>query len=380
MSGYSKRGPYQFPELEARVTLATIQRIGTAVPPHDVHDAFVEFVGARLTDGRERRLFQRLVGRAAIDHRFSYFDPAIHLGQGPGERFYVPGHFPSTARRMAFFEQQAPTLAHHAIQQLDLGEERRHISHLVVACCTGFMAPGLDQRIVELAGLSPSVERTMVGYMGCYAGVTSLRLAHHILRSEPSARVLVVALELCTLHFQDTTGLEDLLSMLLFGDGCAAALVTADGPGIALEDFRAATIADSAPAITWRIGDDGFIMHLSGEVPAVIRRAMQEERARGDAGGLLRGAAPSEYPLWAVHAGGRAILDSVETGLGLPPEALARSREVLRDYGNMSSATILFVLQRILAERGRVVAPGTRGFGVAFGPGLAAESLRFRVT
>lgn len=321
-----------------------------------------------------------MAGRAAIAHRYSYFDPALHLGQGPGERFYVTGRFPSTAQRMAFFEQRAPSLALDAIGALDLGPERGRISHLVVACCTGFMAPGLDQRIVQLAGLSPSVERTMVGYMGCYAGVTSLRLAHHIVRSDPSARVLVVALEMCTIHFQDTIQVEDILSMLLFGDGCAAALVTAGGPGLAMEDFRAATIADSADAITWRIGNQGFTMFLSGEVPGVIRRAMQSERARTDGGGLLRGTDPQDYALWAVHAGGRAILDAVEGGLGLSPTALDPSRQVLHEYGNMSSATILFVLQRILAQRGLGVAPGSRGFGVAFGPGLAAESLRFRVT
>lgn len=361
------------------MTLATIRRIGTAVPPHDVHEAFVRFVGGRLASERDRRLFQRLVARAAIEHRYSGFDPKVQLGEGPGERFYVPGRFPSTAARMAVFEARAPGLALEAIRALDLGDERNRVTHLVVACCTGFMAPGLDQRIVQLAGLSPSVERTMVGYMGCYAGVTSLRLAHHIVRSEPSARVLVVALEMCTLHFQDTTDLESVLSMLLFGDGCAAALVTAGGPGLALDDFHAATIADSADAITWRIGDDGFTMFLSGEVPAIIRRAMQAELARGGPAGLLRGTAPSEYPLWAVHAGGRAILDGVEAGLGLPPDALARSRDVLRDHGNMSSATILFVLQRILAERGGAAVPGTRGFGVAFGPGLAAESFRFTV-
>lgn len=368
------------PSAGLAVTVATINRIGTAVPPHDVHEVFLAFVGDRLGDERERRLLQRMAGRAAIAHRYSYFDPALHLGQGPGERFYVTGRFPSTAQRMAFFEQQAPRLALDAIGGLDLADERHRITHLVVACCTGFMAPGLDQRIVQLAGLSPSVERTMVGYMGCYAGVTSLRLAHHIVRSDPSARVLVVALEMCTLHFQDTTEVEDILSMLLFGDGCAAALVTGEGPGLAMDDFRAATIAESADAITWRIGNKGFTMFLSGEVPAVIRRAMVAERARTDAGGLLRGTEPSDYDVWAVHAGGRAILDAVESGLALAPGALGMSREVLHDYGNMSSATILFVLQRILAERGRTVAPGTRGFGVAFGPGLAAESMRFTVT
>ncbi|MBU6365292.1 MAG: type III polyketide synthase [Gemmatimonadetes bacterium] len=354
-----------------------VNRIATALPPHDVHEAFVHFVGQQLGDSRDARLFRRLVARAGIAHRFSYFDPLIHLGQGEGERFYVPGAFPSTGTRMARFEQLAPGLALEAVEGLALGAERDRITHLVVACCTGFMAPGLDQRLIQLSGLRPDVERTVVGYMGCYAAVTSLRLAHHIVRSDPAARVLVVALELCTLHFQDTTRLDQLLSMLLFGDGCAAALVTANETGLALRDFRATTLAEAADAITWRIGDDGFTMHLSTEVPAHIRHAMQQEVARPDDGGLLRGTAPADYPLWAVHAGGRAILDAVESGLALPPDALDRSRAVLHDNGNMSSATILFILKRLLDGVGTTVPRGADGFGVAFGPGLAAESFRF---
>jgi predicted naringenin-chalcone synthase len=226
---------------------------------------------------------------------------------------------------------------------------------------------------VQRLGLNPGVERTHVGFMGCYAAVNSLRLAHHFVRSDPSARVLVVNLELCSLHFQETGELESLLAMLLFGDGCAAALVTADPTGIALTDFRAATIADSADAITWGVGDQGFDMVLSGRVPAILQQALA-----GPAGvDLLHGRSPDEYGVWAVHGGGRAILDAVETGLGIGQGALNWSREVLRECGNMSSATIMFVLQRIMAGIGTSVPKGVPGFAVAFGPGLAAESFRF---
>ena len=166
--------------------------------------------------------------------------------------------------------------------------------------------------------------------------------------------------------------------MLLFGDGCAATLVTADETGIALKDFRATTIEDSGQSITWDIGDQGFDMHLSGEVPGKIARALKHEYERNDDRGLLRGTRPSDYPLWAVHAGGRTILDAVETGFDLAPETLGWSRGVLRDFGNMSSATLMFVLQRILGQVGTTVAHAADGFGVAFGPGLAAESFRFR--
>ncbi len=360
---------------------AHINRIGTAVPPNDVHNAFVDFVGKQFDDRRSQLIFRRMVGRAGIDHRWSYFEPVRDPDSfvADSEGFYVPGAFPTTAARMARYEATAPRLAVAAIDALGLGEERARITHLIVASCTGFVAPGIDQLIVKAAGLDPGVERTVVGFMGCYAAVNALRLAHHFVRSEPAARVLVVNLELCTLHFQETQDLERVLSMLLFGDGCAAALVTAEEGGIALHDFRAATIADSAEAITWRVGDQGFDMHLSGEVPGRIQRALRHDATRNDGEGLLRDTRPSDYDIWAVHAGGRTILDAVEAGFELAPDALGWSRGVLKDYGNMSSATLMFVLQRIMAAAGGNVANGARGFGVAFGPGLAAESFRFTV-
>ena len=358
---------------------AHINRIGTAVPPNDVHDAFVRFVGGMIDDRRSAAIFKRMVGRAGIDHRFSYFVPETDPDgfTADTEGFYRPGQFPGTAVRMARFEKTAPMLAADALDALGLEGERDRITHLVVASCTGFVAPGIDQLIVKAAGLNPSVERTVVGFMGCYAAVNSLRLAHHFVRSDPAARVLVVNLELCTLHFQETGNIEQLLSMLLFGDGCSAALVTADETGLALNDFRATNIADSGDAITWRIGDQGFDMHLSGEVPGKIARALAFERDRNDSDGLLRGTRPEDYEIWAVHAGGRTILDAVETGFGLGSESLHWSRGVLRDFGNMSSATLMFVLARIMGQVGSSVDRASKGFAVAFGPGLAAESFRF---
>lgn len=353
--------------------IAHVNRIGTALPPHQVHDAFVGYVAGTIADEKHRRVFERMVARAGIERRFSYIRPDGRVSDE--EPFYLTDPWPGTAERMARYEAWAPRLAIGAIDALGLdGGERKAITHLVVASCTGFMAPGLDQIIVGQAGVDPGVERTLVGFMGCYAAVNALRAAHHIVRSTPDARVLVVNLELCTLHFQQTDDLERLLSMLLFGDGCSAALVTAEPEGIALRDFRAATIADTAGSITWRIGQQGFDMHLGGEVPGHIGRALADELARGAADGLLRGARPADYDLWAVHAGGRSILDAVEQGFGLAPDALSWSRGVLNDFGNMSSATLMFVLARMLESRDEAE---RAGFAIAFGPGLAAESFRF---
>jgi predicted naringenin-chalcone synthase len=361
--------------------VAHVNRIGTALPPFDVHEAFTQSVAGLIEDEREARLFRRMVSRAGIAHRWSFLEP----GDGPSgflpdkQGFYTPGAFPSTGARMAQYEAFAPGFATQAIDAMGLrADERAGITHLIVASCTGFTAPGLDQLIARHIALDPSVERTMVGFMGCYAAVNALRLAHHTVRSEPTARVLVVNLELCTLHFQQTPELDRILSMLIFGDGCTAALVSAEPVGLALHDFRSSTIDDSADAITWRIGDQGFDMHLSREVPIRIQRALAHTVQQRAVNGLLRGTHPDEYALWAVHAGGRSILDAVEDGLALPASALAASRAVLRDCGNMSSATLMFVLARMLESMRAGETPrGAQGMAMAFGPGLAAETFRF---
>ncbi|WP_324699546.1 type III polyketide synthase [Novosphingobium aerophilum] len=354
--------------------IAHINRIGTANPPFAVHDAFVRFVSAELADARSRRLFERMAARSGIAQRYSFLEP-VTLADGTitdTAGFYGTGAWPSTGQRMALYERDAPRLAFAAIEALEIDIAAAGITHLIVASCTGFMAPGLDQAIVAGAGLDPGVERTVVGFMGCYAAVNSLRLAHHIVRSTPEARVLVVTLELCTIHFQRSGDLANLLAMLLFGDGAAAALVTARPEGIALRDFRAVTIPGTADAITWSIRDQGFDMHLGGEVPARIAEALAADASRGDDRGLLRGASPGDVALWAVHAGGRTVLDAVEHGLGLPAEALLPSRTVLHDHGNMSSATLMFILSRMLSGSGE-----GDGLALAFGPGMAAESFRF---
>jgi predicted naringenin-chalcone synthase len=214
--------------------------------------------------------------------------------------------------------------------------------------------------------LAGSVERTLVGFMGCYAAIAALRTARHIVRSEPTARVLVVTVELSTLHLQAERAIEPLLAMLQFGDGAAAALVTAIPQGLTIGQPFSATVPDAADMIRWDITDHGFAMHLSGKVPGRIGNALSDPALVAT---LTGGHAVDR---WAVHAGGRSILDAVEHALALPSDALDDSRAVLAANGNMSSATLMFVLARVL--RG---APVEHGIALAFGPGLAAEGLTF---
>ncbi|HEY6434189.1 MAG TPA: type III polyketide synthase [Acetobacteraceae bacterium] len=307
---------------------------------------------------------------ADIEHRYAIFAPGSVSQDGYLDRdgFYRRGAFPSTGERMARFEPEARALASQAIEALRLGGERRTITHLIVASCTGFAAPGLDFHVMRDAGLSDSVERTVVGFMGCFAAVNALKLARHIVRSEPAARVLVVNVELCSLHLQEQWQLEKMLSFLIFADGASAALVSAVPEGLALGKFRAEVIPDTEGLITWHIRDSGFDMHLSGQVPGSIRNYLRRQGAD-----LLGHCRAATIPNWAVHAGGRSILDAVQQSLSLPPESLRHSREVLREFGNMSSATLMFVLQRFLGDTN---AEGD-GIALAFGPGLTVESFRF---
>jgi alpha-pyrone synthase len=211
-----------------------------------VHDAFGVFTEKMLADPRLRAVFRRMVSRAAIAHRYSFLDPQKGSGRfssHDAHEVYRLGNFPSTARRMELFEQWAPVL---------------------------------DFEIIDHLGLSAGVERAMIGFMGCYAAINALNLARHIVRSDPKAGVLMVNLELCTLHFQEAQELKQVLSLLVFADGGAASLITACQQGFALDSFKAVTVPETTGLITRKIRGQGFDMRLSGQVPAELGRALHE--------------------------------------------------------------------------------------------------------
>jgi predicted naringenin-chalcone synthase len=346
---------------------AFINRIGTALPPYEAHQAFIGWAERRISDQRERALFKRMAARSGIARRWTVLPPSAEGDQTQAGGFYQHDSMPPTSERMALYAEAAPALSVAATR--DLGP-LEGVTHLVLASCTGFIAPGIDQIVARLLGLPPTIERTLIGFMGCYAAVAALRTARHIARSEPDARVLVVTVELCTLHLQPEDDLERILTMLLFGDGAAAAIVSSQPAGLEITDVFSTTLADSSELIGWSIGDLGFRMTLSGAVPARISEAAATPEFRSRIG------EPGAVDSWAVHAGGRTVLDAVEQGFELHPEALEPSRNVLRECGNMSSATLMFVLERILAEG----SPIDNGVAIAFGPGLAAEGFRYRRT
>ncbi len=341
---------------------AHLQRIATAVPPNDVHATFVDFALGMLQDERARTLFLRMAERAAIGHRHSVL--SVNGGVPSAEEFYRLGSFPSTGDRMRLFEATAPGLMRAALDKLALSDtELNSVGHVIVTSCTGMVAPGLDFIVVDHLGLPHSTERTSIGFMGCYAAINGLKLARHLTRSEPGKRTLLVNLELCTLHFQQTQSLAEVLSFLVFADGCAASLIGSDETGLALESFEAIELPGTRELITWTVRDSGFDMFLSGQVPLEIGKALALLRSRF-----------AGTEIWAIHPGGRSVLDAIQEALALRPEALAASRETLCRFGNMSSATIMFVLKRLM----QTARKGQQGTAMSFGPGLTAETMRFR--
>lgn len=341
-----------------------IAALATALPDLDFEPAYRRWAMAQLGQSREAKLYARMADRSGIEHRWSVLSKEdAKLDQGRG--LYGGSAEPSTARRMEIYARLAPELALKAIEKLpNLGA----ITHIVVASCTGFVAPGVDQIIARRLGLADDVERVLIGFMGCYAAITALRTARHIVRSEAGARVLVVTVELSSLHHQQDFDIEPLLAGAQFGDGAAAAIVTGSGPGLGLGRGISAALEDSADLITWDIVDTGFKMRLSGEVPGRIAAAIAQDDVRQR---MTGGIPVAEIDAWAVHAGGRSILDAVEKGLDLAKGSLEDSREILRSCGNMSSSTLMFVLERIMRQK------PARGIALAFGPGLAMEGIHF---
>lgn len=255
---------------------------------------------------------------------------------------------------------------------IDSKFDKSEITHVITVSCTGFYAPGPDYIIVRELGLSPSTRRYHLGFMGCYAAFPALRMAQSICAEDPAAVVLIACVELCTIHLQFTQNTDALISASVFADGGASAVVSAKQPAInktSLEivDLSTTLTPTGEADMAWSIGDNGFDMILSTYVPDIIESNLKNLLAPY----LNSKYSADDFGYWAVHPGGRAILDKVQNSLSLSDELLAPSRETLRDFGNMSSATILFVLKNILD---RTHSAATPLIGMAFGPGLTVET------
>ena len=360
---------------------ARIVSIGTAVPPTRIQqdDVRALFAAQDGVDRLTRRRIQAVFDASAIERRHTVVDELAALPgalEGSAERTFLGADglllSPTTGTRNDLYTRLAPGLTAAAARTAlaDSGIEASAVTHVVTVSCTGFFAPGPDYRLVRDLGLPTTVERCHLGFIGCAAALPALRVATALAHTRPDAVVLVVCVELCSLHVRASSDPQQIVAASVFADGAAAAIVTADPAvgrpgGHELERFGSALTDEGETDMVWTIGDNGFEMVLSAEVPRIIGREIQGAVARflGDDG---------EPAVWAVHPGGRSVLDRVEAGLGLAPDALAASRGVLRDFGNMSSATILFILAALLGDD--AVGDGARVAGLAFGPGLTVES------
>lgn len=354
--------------------MAEIISIGTAVPKH-CHSqkeilAFMQEI--YQLDPIEKRKLSFLYNQSGIVQRHSVIPD---FGLPSNQWTFVPTDptkdFPDIDQRMAIYQSQATPLSIEAIENCLKGHcEKESITHLITVSCTGMSAPGLDLEIMEALQLKPTLFRTSVNFMGCYAAIHGLKLAKLICDSTPDAQVLLVCLELCTIHLQKEYSLDNASSSLLFADGCAAALINNQSQtnSLTIKGFHSHVASQGKSDMAWQISKKGFLMRLSSYVPELIEtdiKALVQDAL------LKNGLGNQVVSHWCIHPGGKKIIDLIQKELALTLSDTEDARRVLSQYGNMSAPTILFVLKSIM-EKG--VKEKAQVFGVAFGPGLTMET------
>lgn len=320
-----------------------------------------------------RRKLKFLYHQGGIDTRYSvipdYSLPATDW------KFYSPTEnlepFPTLEQRMQWFRLHAADLSMQAIGVCLEQFDAQKITHLITVSCTGMSAPGLDLELLEMLNLPATTNRTSLNFIGCYAAIQALKLADAFCRTDDNARVLIVCTELCTLHFQKHPSPDNITSSMLFSDGAAALLVSArdDEPGWKIGNFYSMVSVRGKTDMAWTLSSQGFLMTLSGYIADLVEE---------DFGQLVNnalsaaGLSESEITHWCIHPGGKRILEAIHRSLGFNDGQLNTCFDVLREYGNMSSPTVLFVLEKIMArsDAGKT----EKIFGAAFGPGLTMET------
>jgi predicted naringenin-chalcone synthase len=372
-----------------------IAGIGTALPAHSISQQAASVFAASCVKSEEEEqrnlpaLIQALYRRAGVRQRHSVLLESSSDGEATAERFYrfaatAGDRGPSTAERMLRYEQEAPPLAAQAataaIEQSGISPQQ--ITHLITVSCSGFSAPGFDLLLIEQLGLPAAVARTHVGFMGCHGALNGLRVAHAFAAADPSAVVLVCAVELCTLHHQYGWDPQKIVANSLFADGAAAVVgraaeVTTQSAGKTVSSAPRTIVGSASQVIhgtrdmmTWNIRDAGFEMTLSPEVPRIITEHLPSALAAFLDRHRLQ---ISDIPSWGIHPGGPRILAAAAEAIGLTGQQLEPSLGILQRCGNMSSPTVLFILQEHL--RRNATGPCVL---LGFGPGLNVEMCLLR--
>jgi predicted naringenin-chalcone synthase len=363
--------------------MSKIISIGTANPAfcHQQKDIMQFMLDANNPDEKNRKLLPILYHRSGIETRYSVF-PDFSQMRGQWDFFGNNCTMPSLEKRMNLYNEEAVKLSVDAIndclKNTSGGETPiQEITHLITVTCTGISAPGLDIMLMQKLGLSPNLVRTSINFMGCYAAIHALKVADAFCRADATAKVLVVCTELCTLHFQKSNDVDAVLSSTLFADGSAACLISSDknAKGLEIKQFFSQVALSGQSDMAWQLSSTGFLMTLSNHVPKLVK---QEIKNLLDKSLQKLNLSIEDISNWAIHPGGKNILEAVETSLELKREDLAQSYNVLKNYGNMSSPTILFVLKEMMEN---IFSTNTdkseqkNVFAVAFGPGITMESV-----
>jgi predicted naringenin-chalcone synthase len=359
--------------------MSTIISIGTAVPEHRAEQsAILEFMQAAYLDDTASRKLNILFHNSGIKARYSVL-PDFGGHQSGNSFFEVDQSVPDVKQRLNVFKESAPSLAMAAIkvafQKLETSIADFKITHLITVTCTGIYAPGLGASLIEQLKLPEDIFHSAINFMGCNAAFPALNLADMITKTDENARVLIVCVELCTLHFQAVHNNDNLLANTIFGDGSAAVVVVSDTAakknqqaGFALNGFYSLLLAKGKNLMGWNITPVNFEMVLDTGIPEFIGQEVSEVVKKASEKFTIKSSAIDK---WAIHPGGKKILDSVKKQMQLSDSDMQFSYKVLSEYGNMSSPTILFVLNEIMqAEH----TEGETVFSIGFGPGLSIET------
>lgn len=358
--------------------MSYIAAIETSVPDYShTQKEFAEFYSNSTDDDEIQRKIKIISSKTGIENRYSVLKD---YSLAPGDfEFYAKNASllpePNLTKRMEVFKEEAVKLSLKAINKIPEFETiKKNITHLITVTCTGLSAPGLDIQLVNALQLSPSINRSSINFMGCNAAILALKQADAICRSNGNAKVLIVCTELCTIHFQKDYSDDYIISNQLFADGCAAVLVTADPTEfskhalIKINDFHSLLVHKGYNDMAWQLSETGFKMNLTTYVSDLIngniKNMLSEVNVKASA-----------IDFWAVHPGGKKIIDEFCDALELDKSELSASYDVLKNYGNMSSPTVLFVLKNVL-ENNQHGNKGKSIFTAAFGPGLSIETVQ----
>jgi predicted naringenin-chalcone synthase len=363
-----------------------IAGIGTAVPPASYDQREGLFIAQSLCcrTPEQSTWLPNMYSHTGIDKRHLSLGRAliddVIAGTTHTQSAFLPRHTegdrgPTTRQRLAVYREQAPLLAIEAAKKAleNAALPAQAITHLVTVSCTGFSAPGWDVTLINELGLRPTTERTHIGFMGCHGALNGLRIARAFIDANPEAAVLLCATELCGIHYHYGWDPQKVIANAIFSDGSAAVIGVSDRRRIVKEAARAwrltasgsYLVPDTADAMAWNIGDHGFEMTLAKRVPEIICRNL---RSFLEPWLAAEGLSIGDIRSWAIHPGGPKILDAAGEALGLPPALLLRAREVFAAYGNMSSPTVLFILEHLQKCQSE---PPCVALG--FGPGLNIE-------